>query len=226
MKLGPNIGRLDPAFNPFDQDYLVEIVDAVLTAWSRMNRPLRSESEDEITNRLAGRLLNDPLFDDLPYDVVPQSWLLGVDGQRLGRIDLRFKHRHSARDYFAFEAKRLHVTYPGGSFRREYGKYTADQGMMCFVVGKYSSGMTAGGMLAYVMDDDCLRAWKGIHRQIEARRMELLLAESSTLAPSSLSQRTKNPVHDARLGDTHHQLDGRALRILHLVLPIGLVVPT
>src|SRR5690348_3421538 len=107
-------GRLDPEFNPFSDDYLTEILEATAVAWARMKQPQRTEIEDRITFRLAARLVHDSHFADFPYDVVPQHWLLGVNGECLGRLDLRFKHRHSQRDYFAFEAKRLHVTYPRG----------------------------------------------------------------------------------------------------------------
>jgi|SRR5579862_4950403 len=130
-------GNLQPQFNPFDSNYLIEILEAAAGAWSRMRHPSVAELEDQITFRLAGRLAHDPLFAGIPYDVIPQCWLLGPDGETLGRIDIRFKHRSSQRDYFAFEAKRLHVTYPGGSFSTEYPTYTGDAGMMAFVEGHY-----------------------------------------------------------------------------------------
>jgi len=225
MKLAPSSGRLAPAFNPFDEEYLVEILNAVIEAWSRMIRPNRRELEDHITFRLAGRIANDPLLRDLPYDVVPQYWLLGLNGERLGRLDLRFKHRHSARDYFTFEAKRLHVKYPSGAFRPEYSKYTGKDGMMCFIDGKYASGMQAAGMLAYVMDGDCGRAWNGVQDQIESSRSQLQLLATSRLAISPLSQRTQNVVGGARLGETHHSVSARHLHLLHLILPVGLKAP-
>src|SRR6185312_17164635 len=109
-------GQLDPAFNPFDGNYLVEILTITAIAWNRMLHPSAAEIEDRITNRLAGRIINDPHFADIPYEPVAQYSLLDVNGEQLGRLDLRFKHRHSKREYFAFEAKRLHVTYPGGTF--------------------------------------------------------------------------------------------------------------
>lgn len=225
MKLAPSSGRLAPAFNPFDEDYLVEILNTVIEAWSRMIRPEQHELEDQITFRLAGWIANDPTLRDLPYDVVPQNWLLGLNGERLGRLDLRFKHRHSARDYFAFEAKRLHVTYPSGRFKREYSTYTGKDGMMCFIDGKYASGMQAAGMLAYVMDGDCGRAWNGVRDQIESSRPELRLIAASRLAISPLSRRTKNVVDRAQLGETHHNLRPRNLRLFHLILPVGLRAP-
>src|SRR5438093_10731018 len=117
------IGKLDPRFNPFDDNYLQEILQATALAWARMEQPGSNEIEDRITFRLAGRLANDPHFADLPYDIVPQYWLLGLNGERLGRLDLRIKHRNSQRDYFVFESKRLHITYPGGRFQTEYPAY-------------------------------------------------------------------------------------------------------
>jgi len=84
-------GSLDPAFNPFDEAYLSEILTAVISAWVRMNQPDGREIEDRITFRLAGRLANDPFFADLPYEVTCQHWLLGLNGERLGRLDLRFR---------------------------------------------------------------------------------------------------------------------------------------
>ncbi len=59
-------GQLDPQFNPFDEDYLVEILEATAVAWTRMKQPDTSEIEDRITFRLAGRLANDPNFAELP----------------------------------------------------------------------------------------------------------------------------------------------------------------
>jgi hypothetical protein len=180
-------GSLDPKFNPFDEDYLAEIFEATALAWARMSQPRRNEIEDRITERLAGRLANDPYFADFPYDVVPQYWLLGLNGERLGRLDLRFKHRHSQRDYFAFESKRLHVTYPGGRYSTEYPVYVGDGGMMTFVEGYYSKGLPSGGMLGYVMDGRSDRAWSGLKQRIEVQRKPLRLLDNSELNRSTLS---------------------------------------
>lgn len=221
MKFSSSSGILEPAFNPFAEDYLAEMLDAVIVAWSRMRRPGRKEKEDHITYRLAGRIQHDPLFVDLPFDVAAQYWLLGLHGERLGRLDLRFKHKHSARDCFVFEAKRLHVTYPSGRFKPEYSGYTGADGMMCFVCGRYPTEVGVGGMLGYVMDDDCERAWDGVFAQIESCRPALKLLASSSLALSSLSGKTIKSIIGAKLGETHHDLETRRLRVLHLILPIG-----
>lgn len=213
-------GRLEDRFNPFDDDYLAEILEATATAWARMEHPERGEIEDRITFRLAGRLAHDTCFADLPYDIVPQSWLLGLNGERLGRLDLRFKHRYSKRDYFAFEAKRLHVTYPGGGFSPEYSVYVGDNGMMAFIVGQYAGGLAAGGMLGYIMDGRSDRAWSGLGSSIDAQRKSLKLAGGSSLTGSVLVNAITNEVDGVHLGETDHSLGSHRLRLFHLLLPV------
>lgn len=213
-------GRLAPKFNPFDDDYLSEILEAAAVAWARMRHPALSEIEDQITNRLAGRLANDSHFADIPYDVTAQCCLLGIDGQRLGRLDIRFKHRYSQRDYFAFEAKRLHVTYPGGRFSTEYPTYVGDEGMMAFIEGQYSKGLPAGGMLGYVTDAKCETAWNGLKKHIDDRRAPLRLIRGSNLTKSLLSITVANAVAGTHLGETEHDLQTHHLRLFHLLLPV------
>jgi len=213
-------GRLEPKFNPFDNNYLAEILEAVAVAWSRMKQPGGAEIEDQITRRLAGRLANDPHFADLPYDVVTQCWLLGLNGETLGRLDLRFKHRHSQADYLAFEAKRLHVTYPKGRFSTEYPTYAGDEGMMAFISGQYSKGCLAGGMIGYVMDGNADAAWNGLEKRIEVQRAPLKLIDGSKLAKSALAKAIANATEYTHLGETEHDLQTHQLRLFHLLLPV------
>lgn len=219
MRFTGSSGQLAREFNPFREDYLAEILETVAVAWSRMKQPKRNEWEDPITYRLAGRLQNDPIFNEVPYDIVPQHWLLGLNGERLGRLDLRFKHRQSQRDYFAFESKRLHVTYPGGSISPEYGDYAGEPGMMAFIEGQYSKNLPAGGMLGYVMDGETSKAWGGLATRIEARREELKLGASSKLTKSKLSHIEASGISGTLLGETAHQI-GHQLRLFHLLLPV------
>jgi hypothetical protein len=214
------IGSLEPKFNPFDEDYLIEILTATALAWARMKPPGSNEIEDRITERLAGRLANDPRFAELPYDIVPQYWLLGLNGERLGRLDLRFKHRNSQRDYFAFEAKRLHVKYPSGRFSTEYPTYAGTNGMMAFIGGYYSKRLPACGMLGYVMDNKSERAWTGLEKRIEAQRVQLRLITGSRLSRSILSTTTSSELPGAYLGETQHDLGSHRLRLFHLLLPV------
>jgi len=213
-------GSLEPKFNPFQESYLAEIFEATATAWNRMRPPRRNEIEDSITFRLAGRLLNDLHFSEFPYDVVPQYWLLGLDGQRLGRLDLRFKHRSSQRDYFAFECKRLHVTYPAGSFSTEYPTYAGDDGMMAFILEQYCKGFPAAGMLSYIMDGKSDKAWIGVRKRIELLRHPLKLSETSGLEESMLSKSIEHGMQGTQLGETEHGLNTHNLRLYHLFLPV------
>jgi hypothetical protein len=150
-----------------------------------------------------------------------QCWLLGLDGERLGRLDLRFKHRHSQRDYFAFESKRLHVTYPGGSFSTEYPAYAGDDGMMAFINEQYSQGFLAGGMLGYVMDGKTNGAWNGLEQRIELQRTPLKLIDSSKLIQSALSRALANAMANTYLRETEHDLSTRRMRLFHLLLPVN-----
>jgi len=220
MKFGEASGQLDAEFNPFTDEYLGEILQAVAMAWARMRQPKPREWEDDITYRLAGRLQNDPTLPTLPYDIVPQYWLLDLDGRRLGRLDLRFKHRHSQRDYFAFESKRLHVTYPGGTISTEYPTYVSDEGIGAFVAGQYSKNLPAAGMLGYVMDGNTKKAWTGLAARIEAKRDDLCLLAASQFIESPLKHHTESGLAGTRLGETQHALVSHALRLFHLLLPV------
>ncbi len=214
------IGKLDPAFNPFEEDYLAEILEATARAWARIKQPRRTEIEDRLTFRLAATLAHDPEFAEMPYEAIPQFWLLGPEGELLGRLDLRFKHRFSHRDYFAFEAKRVHVTYPGGRFSPEYPTYSGKDGMMAFVEGQYSNNLPAGGMLGYVMDGKSDDAWNGIGKQIESQRMALKLSAACTFAKSTLERVLEKGVKGSLLGETDHDLGTHHLRLFHLLLPV------
>ena len=220
MRLPSDSPRLASEFNPFEDEYLVEILQAVSLAWARMKHPKTDEIEDRITFRLAGRLQNDPAFRDIPYDIVPQHWLLDIDGRRLGRLDLRFKHRHSQKDYLAFESKRLHVRYPGGSIGTEYSVYSGDPGMGAFIEGQYSKDLPTAGMLGYVMDGDTEKAWSGLTKSISNKRVELRLSGVESLVNSTIALCEKDSLAGTRLGESFHDLITRQLRLFHLLLPV------
>lgn len=216
----PFIGRLDQEFNPFDGDYLSEILEATARAWARMRPPKRDDIEDRITFRLAGQLANASEFAEIPYEVTPQWWIVGLDGELLGRLDIRFKHRRSKRDYFGFEAKRLHVTYPSGRTLKEYSTYAGEAGMMAFIEGQYSKMLPAGGMLGYVMDGKSDEAWSGLGRQIESQRALLKLSTGGAFARSTLSKILGQALNGPHLGETDHDLKTHHLRLFHLLLQV------
>lgn len=219
MKFGGTSGRLDNIFNPFADEYLGEILYAVATAWARMRQPSSSEIEDRITRMLTAKLRHDPLFNNLPFDVVQQFILDNADAKYLGRLDLHVKYRQSQRDYFAFEAKRLHLNY-GEKFDPQYSAYIGSEGMGAFITGQYSKGLPAAGMLGYVMDGNTGKAWTGLAGRIETKRGALRLQVASEFAESPLKHHVASGLSNTRLGETQHDLSSHALRLFHLLLPV------
>ena len=218
MRIDSISGSIDSDFNPFSKQFIEEIIGAIVTAWSRMRNPNTDELEDQITFRLAGRLQHDNDFRELPFEVVPQYWLLDLQGHRLGRLDLRFKHLQSRRDYLAFEAKRLHVAYPSG-FKTEYSVYLGDEGIMCFLTGKYSSGLPFAGMMAYVMDNDTENAWQGLCDAIDSRESLLMLKPRVAEEPLRYSTSLDPLRASALIAETHHESVEISMRITHVILP-------
>jgi hypothetical protein len=219
MKFTISSGQLAAEFNPFGDDYLSAILEAVAMAWRQMPKPKPTEIENRVTSRLAGWLLNAPGFaDQLLFHIVPQYELLDIKGKILGRLDICFKHLQSTRDYFAVEAKRLHVPYSSG-MQPEYTAYVGSEGMMAFVEGQYSKKLSAGGMVGYVMDGETGKAWDGLAKRIETRRQELKLGASSKLTKSKLSHVEASGMSGTLLGETAHQI-GHKLRLFHLLLPV------
>lgn len=239
MRFATSSGLLSAEFDPFGDDVLAEIIQTVVSAWEKMRRFTPKEIaekwgkkkrkknskcpvepiENWITDRLVGRICNDPVFRNIPFDVVAQHRLLDLDGNEPGRIDLYFKHRHSQTDYFAFEAKRLHVTYPGGLKKDEYATYVSDKGMEAYLLGQYSAGLPAAGMLGYVMDGRTTNAETGVKAVILKNRPALKMAVDSHPFSSFLLPASIHLTSPYNLFETTHRLKDRWLRIFHLLLP-------
>ena len=215
MKFGDASGRLDVEFNPFADEHLGEILEAVALAWARMKRPKSTELEDQITRKLVACLRHNRVFRELPFDVTQQFILDDADANYLGRLDIHVKYRQSQRDYFAFEAKRLHLTYAS-----EYSTYVSGEGMGAFIDGPYSKTLPAAGMLGYVMDADTSKAWTGIARSIDSKREVLRLLAGSQLTESTLKHLLSKGATGTLLGETLHGLSSHALRLFHLLLPV------
>lgn len=218
MKFAEHSGRLAEEFDPFAEEPLGDMIAAVALAWTKIKRI--QEIENRITKKLAGRLMNDQAFRDLPFVVDAQKMLIDIDGNETGRPDLVIRHRSSHRAYFAFEAKRLHVTTDAGNFSDEYATYAGLDGMEAFTTQQYSAGLPAAGMLAYVMDGRTSDAWIGLRRVIDKRREKLRMSSSASLEASRLTPCLDKGLPPSLLGETHHHLNPATLRLLHLLLPM------
>ncbi|MHB8809929.1 MAG: hypothetical protein ACYC9M_07920, partial [Desulfobulbaceae bacterium] len=109
---------------------------------------------------------------------------------------------------------RLHVTFPSGwqSLVSEY--VTGDQGMLCFISGRYSGTQQAAAMLGYVFDGDVARARSGIENSVRKNTGLLKL-----LPPHKLQ---RSPILPGRpVDETRHQLESRPLTIYHLFVSVA-----
>jgi hypothetical protein len=140
-----------------------------------------------------------------------------VQQNQLGRTDLEFKYSTGVRKpwpYFAIEAKRLHVTFKSGwqSLISEY--VTGDEGMMCFIEGRYAKGLASGGMLGYVFDGEVETARSSIGVSIEANHKQLRCCAVPRFGPSSVLK------GDSRVSESAHSRPQGAFTIYHLFLAV------
>jgi hypothetical protein len=115
--------------------------------------------------------------------------------------------------YFALEAKRLH-TESDNRTRGGYGEYVGNDGMMCFITGKYGDLAPACGMLGYVMDGDLELAAKGVANAIRNAAVQLRVIAGGEYESSKLMP--KHPWN----GETRHERNTGLLSMFHLLLPV------
>ena len=130
-----------------------------------------------------------------------------------GRIDINFICLPGDESYFAIEAKRLHVDFPSGwkSLVREY--VAEEQGMMCFINGKYSRFQRSAAMLGYVFDGNVNKARTGIAASVRKNVVALRLA-----LPHQLQRSRVVPLD--RVDETRHSFDSRQFTIYHLLISV------
>jgi len=194
--------------------FIPQIIALVLEGWETFDKPGRNDLEVPISIRFCCCLRTHKNARRLPFRIDPEPLELDMDsGTQVGRIDLRFSHGHREEVYFAFECKRLNVVDRAGK-RRSLAFEYVDEGMMRFVEGKYAKGLDKGGMLGYVMNGAVPSATEAVGRAVVRRRTELRLC-TADLERSSIRQ------DDARIRETHHELDSGPFVIHHLFLAVG-----
>jgi hypothetical protein len=174
---------------PFPDMEIPYILAAVLRCSADLRKTDECEHENRLTIRLARLLVRDAVMLTRPVHLDLEAWEFGIEkAELLGRLDLRYLYSTGVRHpwpCFALEAKRLHVTFPKGGWKSLVSEYVTtetkksvedEQGMMCFVTGRYSGGLLAGAMLGYVYDSQVA----------EARTSEVVdCAAATTVAPAS-----------------------------------------
>lgn len=196
----------------FPTDEIPRILDTVMSCAGTLHKRHETEREDEITNRLHKLLRkafrSAPFIPAREHSVFDDSDKEGPSG----RIDINFICLPGDETYFAIEAKRLHVTFPSG-WQSLIGEYTGEQGMMCFVSGKYAPFQRAAAMLGYVFDGDVAKASAGVSASVAKNAGRLRLAPPHRLQKSTI-------LPGKELDETHHNLDSKEFTIYHQLVSV------
>ena len=203
----------------FPEGFIPEILELVITSWDPFEKPHRLEHEERITRRFAERVRHKKnKRGDLPFKIRVEVSIPDVEiGQESGRVDFIFDYIGTIREevYFAFECKRLRIPYPPPSkLDTNNSDYTGEQGMMCFVTGKYSEGLPYGGMIGYVMDGETEKAILSVGILIKKKRLALKLVGDTGLERSSVMGDSQN------VRETRHILNERKFTIHHIFLAV------
>lgn len=200
----------------FPDGFVFEILELLLATWEKLKLTRDVRLEPRITN-----LFNRAIEDE--YTRQGKAWYVHpeikeadpITGKEISRTDIRLYHREvpGQKLYFALEAKRLHVESDDRT-RGGYGEYAGNDGMMCFITGKYSRSAPAGGMLGYVMDGDLERAAQGVTNAIRNAAAQLRLVSGGDYQPSKLM-----PQHPWN-GETQHERNTGLFSMFHLLLPL------
>lgn len=204
----------------FPEDEIPFILMAVHQSGSQLKKRHATELENQLTDRLRDELDRDPGLRACPVELFREVAIYDRKRARqkpLGRTDLMFLYSTGARKpwpYFVIESKRLHVTFPSGwqSLISEY--VTGHQGMMCFIEGRYASGLASGGMLGYVFDGDIEKARSSVAASIDANHEPLLCYAVPRFVPSSV------PVRECSVSESVHSLSRGAFTIYHVFLSV------
>ena len=211
------IGGTPENFRDLFPDELVpDILELVVETWKIFAKPQRTEHEVPITKDFCLLLQRQKNATSLPFKIRWELPLLDSTSViNPGRADLIFDFINTSREeiYFLFECKRLCVPFPSG-WQSQAGEYIGDDGMMCFIFGKYSSGLPAGGMIGYVMDGNVLRAISSVTKAVEDNRDALCLAKHTGLQNNRLM-----PKNDS-VKETDHDLSTRNFMMHHIFLKV------
>lgn len=201
----------------FPEDLIPEILELVRISWDSFEKPDRLELEKRITGRFKEWVRHKKnKRDDLPFKIRAEVSIPDIEsGQESGRVDFIFDYIGTIREevYFAFECKRLRIPYESGLYTNN-SEYTNEQGMMCFVTGKYSEGLPCGGMIGYVMDGKTEKAILSVGKLIKKKRLILKLAKDTGLERSSVMGNSQN------VRETRHILNERKFTIHHIFLAV------
>ncbi len=204
----------------FPEEEVPYILAAVLRSGARLKKFKVTELENDISDRLRDLLDRDPELRFRPVELfreVPIYDRKRARQKQLGRTDLIFLYSTGVIKpwpYFVIESKRLHVSFPAGwqSLVSEY--VTGHQGMMCFINGRYASGLASAGMLGYVFDGELEKAKSSVSASIEGNYEKLQCCSLPRLGPSSVL------LGNSEVSESTHSLPQGPFTIYHLFLAV------
>jgi hypothetical protein len=200
------------------EEFIPDILELVITSWDTFNKPSRLELEVTISEEFVKKLRVDKnRRGDLPFQIWPEINTLDTQAEDKGRMDILFSYLGTLKEeiHFAFECKRLRIPYPPPrKLTTNNSDYVNDQGMMCFVTGKYSRSVANGGMIAYVMDGKIEKAILSVGELIEKKTSMLKLAKNTGLELSSVLRDLQN------VRETRHVLRTKKFTIHHVFLAV------
>jgi hypothetical protein len=218
----------------FPDDVIPRIIQLVQRCAKGLGKRAACESENSLSDRLYHRIVRDPVYRDaltIPAELYRELSVYhgsvpnndadieeDTEPSRpgpIGRVDFVFKNGGAQKPYpeFVIEAKRLNVTFPRAGHRSLVPEYvTGDQGMMCFITGRYSPAQNSGAMLGYVFDGDITSARSEISAAIARNAATLCIRNGTAFEPTN---------HQGFHGDqTEHALKDRKLRLYHLLIRV------
>jgi hypothetical protein len=204
----------------FPEEEVPFILAAVLRCGTLLKKAHATELENDISDRLRDLLDRDSELRERPVELfreVPLYDRRRARQKQLGRTDFMFIFSTGVKKpwpYFVIESKRLHVTFKSGWQSLVPAYATGNQGMMCFISGRYASGLRSGGMLGYVFDGDIKKARASIAASLDANHEQLRCGPPLRFKPSNVLK------GDLRVSESPHALSRGAFSIYHLFLAV------
>lgn len=200
----------------FPDGLVPQVLKLLVDTWRDFKKPKDAEDEPKITNRFVRSMQRRAVAEGLKFQVMAHvKELEDLDeatGQGFAEIDILVPHGYNYRCYFGIEAKKLNTTSDAGKWESQAGEYAGDEGMGCFVGGRYSPFQSEGGMVGYVMDGDCARAKSKISDAITARGKQLRVTVPVKFAAS------RHLPSMPMAFETVHSLPRGAFTIHHILL--------
>ena len=196
--------------------FVREILNFVVDVWKVFEPP--SDLEVPITNLFRETLAEEYAWRGYPWFISLEEPVVNLKtGQAPRRTNIRFFHRTvpGQNDFFVLETKRLNLIGKK-SIISNADEYIKD-GMIRFVTGGYSKGLSSAAMVGYVMNGHIASARRSVNKKIYVER-NLLCCEGEAAVTAC------DHVISSELGGQTQHLraveHGGALTLYHLFLAV------